>query len=130
MLGYNQKANEFLKLAMDKGFTESDGGYHEIFMNQGDWQKAAKGFSAYIKNRENYNVYDLIKSDIIAQQMNQQSGHQAWITNKKITLNNSWEENLFNYWNSKISSDDLKKIALTSCEKTEYYFYTGYHDYQ
>ncbi len=126
MLGNNQKANALLGRAMDSGYTINETGYHEIFMNEGDWKTAAKGFSAYINNRTTYSVYDLIKSDIIAQQSQQ----KPWIVNKKISLNNDWEENLFKYWDTKITADELKKSAHTSCEKTEYYFYTGYQDYR
>ena len=93
-------------------------------MNQGDWKNAAIGFNAYTKNREQYSVYDLIKSDIIAQQTNVESTLPA----SKVVTNNPWEKALFNYWDSRSSADDLKKIAYTNCEKTEYYFYTGYKD--
>jgi hypothetical protein len=126
MLGNNKKANALLHRAMDNGYTMSETGYHEIFMNEGDWKTAARGFSAYINSRTSYSVYDLIKSDIIAQQ----SQEKPWLVNKKISLNSDWEENLFKYWDTKITADELKKKAITSCEKTEYYFYTGYQDYR
>jgi hypothetical protein len=126
MLGNNKKANTLLGRAMESGYTMSETGYHEIFMNEGDWKTAAKGFSAYISGRTTYSVYDLIKSDIIAQQAQQ----KPWIVNKKISLNSDWEENLFKYWDTKITADELKTMAHTSCEKTEYYFYTGYQDYR
>jgi hypothetical protein len=137
MLGYSQKANEFLERALNKGLTISDVSYHEIAMNQGNWQQAAKGFAAYIKTREHYSLYDLLKNDIIWQQLSlqqlpnkQQAQQQPWFANKKIDLTSTWEENLFNYWTRKINAEDLKKMAINRCEKTEYYFYTGYQDYR
>ena len=45
-------------------------------------------------------------------------------------VNNKWEQTLLNYWQARASADDLKKTALTRCEKTEYFFYTGYQDLQ
>lgn len=126
ILGYPQKANALLQRALANGYSTNNAGYHEIYMYQGDWQNAAKGFAAYIKGRDTYSVYDLIKSDMIAQQ----AQVQPWIVNKKITLNSDWEEALYKYWSTKINADDLKKAAHDSCEKTEYYFYTGYKDVQ
>ncbi len=141
MLGDSKKANQFLERALNTGLSIGDVSYHEILMNQGDWQRAAKGFAAYIKTREHYSLYDLIKSDIIwqqssqqqpptKQQAQQQTEPQPWIVNKKIDLTSDWEESLFNYWTKKISAEELKKVAINSCEKTEYYFYTGYRDYR
>ncbi len=126
MLGNNQKADALLLRALNSGYAISETGYHEILMNEGDWKNAAKGFSAYINIRETYSIYDLIKNDIISQQAQQQPEP----INKKISLNNNWEENLFKYWNAKISADQLKNLARTSCEKTEFYFYSGYQDYR
>jgi hypothetical protein len=126
MLGYNKHANELLERALGKGLSISDASYHEIHMNQGDWQTAATGFAAYIKARSTYSVYDLIKSDMLAQQ----TQTKPWVVNKKISLASDWEENLFNYWTKKINADGLKTLAHSRCEKTEYYFYTGYQDYR
>ncbi len=123
-LGYHQKALALLQQAVGQGYSLSDVGYHEIYMNKGDWKNAASGFTNYVRNRETFSVYDLIKNDIISQQ----AQVQPWLTGKKISTGNPWEQALLNYWNARISADDLKKLALTSCEKTEYYFYTGYRD--
>lgn len=125
-LGYNTQALALLQQAIAQGYSLSDAGYHEIYMNNGDWKNAAAGFNAYIKNHEKFSVYDLIKSDIIAQQAQTPSV----LANKKITFGSEWEQALFNYWNARTGADDLKKIAYTRCEKTEYYFYTGYKDLQ
>lgn len=125
-LGYHTQALASLQQALAQGYSVKDAGYHEIYMNQGDWKNAAVGFTDYIKTREKFSVYDLIKSDIIAQQ----AQLQPWLLNKKITAGNKWEQALLNYWDARISEDDLKKLANTSCEKTEYYFYTGYKDLQ
>lgn len=123
-LGYHQQAVALLQQAIDQGYSASDSGYHEIYMNKGDWKNAASGFASYVKNREKFSVYDLIKSDMIAQQ----AQIQPWPISKKVAVNNTWEQALFNYWGARMSADDLKKMAHTSCEKTEYYFYTGYKD--
>lgn len=124
MLGMHSKANSFLNMALSQGYSAAEAGVHEIYMNQGDWQNAAKSFDSYLKSRSNFTVYDLIKSDIIARETQQ----RPLIVNQKISLGNDWEEALFNFWSAKISSEDLKKQAHNTCEKTEYYFYTGYRD--
>ncbi|RYZ88485.1 MAG: hypothetical protein EOO68_26395 [Moraxellaceae bacterium] len=93
-------------------------------MNNGDWKNAAAGFDSYVKSHDKFSVYDLMKSDMIAQQ----AQVQPWLPSNKITLSNAWEKALFNYWGENISADELKKLANTRCEKTEYYFYTGYRD--
>ena len=123
-LGYHPQALALLQAAVGKGYSLSEAGYHEIYMNQGDWAKAAEGFHAYSKNRTKFSVYDLIKSDIIAQQ----AQVQPWPLAKHVTTNTKWEQHLFDYWQARTSADELKKIALTRCEKTEYFFYTGYQD--
>ncbi len=127
-LGDHQKANLLLQKAVAKGYTMKSPSFHEIYMNQGDWQNAAKSFDTYIKLKDptSYSVYDLIKSDIIAHQAKQ----LPWIVDKKITLQNDWEEALFNYWSAKTNELQLKSAAHTRCEKTEYFFYTGYRDLQ
>ncbi len=125
-LGYHTQAIAQLQKAVDQGYSPSEAGYHEIFMNQGDWKKAAEGFNAYIKNRTKFSVYDLIKSDIIARQ----AQVQPWPIAKQVVTSNKWEQTLLNYWKAPFSADDLKNIALTRCEKTEYFFYTGYQDLQ
>lgn len=124
ILQHPQKAKELLALALNKGFSISEGSYHEINMNLGEWKNAADGFSAYVKTRNTFTVYDLIKSDIIAQQSKQ----QPWLTQDKITVENKWEESLLHYWTTSIGAENLKKMAHNSCEKTEYYFYSGYKD--
>lgn len=126
MLGFHQQAHQLLQQAIAKGYPMTDAGYHEIFMNEGDWQAAANSFDGYIKARTSFSVYDLIKSDLLAEQTHR----TPWVINQKISLANDWEEALFNYWTAKKSADELKKLAHTRCEKTEYYFYTGYRDYQ
>jgi hypothetical protein len=125
-LGHHTQALAALQNAVGQGYSLSDAGYHEIFMNQGDWNRAAEGFNAYIKNQEKFNVYDVIKGDIIAQQ----AQIPAWPLAKQVALNNTWEKTLFSYWQARISADELKKMALSRCEKTEYFFYTGYRDLQ
>jgi predicted Zn-dependent protease len=124
MLGMHDKANKLLNAALSQGYSTAESGVHEIYMNQGDWKNAANSFNNYLKAQTSYTVYDLIKSDMIANQTQQRPA----IINQKISLGSDWEEALFNYWSAKISSEDLKKRAHNACEKTEYYFYTGYRD--
>lgn len=124
VLGYPQKANELLALALAKGLSIGDPRYHEIQMNQGNWQQASNGFAAYLKLQKTFSVYDFIKSDILAQQ----TQTPPLLTRDQITPSSLWEENLFSYWNSAVSDEALKKIAYNRCEKTEYYFYSGYKD--
>lgn len=124
MLGMHAKANSLLNMALSQGYSTSEAEVHEIYMNQGDWQDAAKSFDSYLKGRSSFTVYDLIKSDIIARETQQ----RPLVTDQKISLASDWEEALFNFWSAKISSNELKRQAHNSCEKTEYYFYTGYRD--
>lgn len=124
IMGNHKEATALLQSALKQGYETKDSGFHEIYMNQGDWQNAAKGYAAYVKNLNKYSVYDLIKSDIIAKQ----AGTSPFIVNQKISLGSDWEESLFNFWNFKISDTDLKKSAKNLCEKTEYLFYSGYRD--
>lgn len=126
MLGYHTQAIAFLEQAKAEGYGAQHAGYHEIYMNKGDWKNAALGFSSYIKGREQFSVYDRIKSDMIAQQTSSTSP----LASSKIAVNNQWEKSLLNFWDASISADELKKVAYTNCEKTEYYFYTGYKDLQ
>lgn len=124
LLGFHQQALNQLQQAVGSGLNLSAAGYHEIYMNNGDWKNAAIGFSNYIKTREKPNVYDLIKSDMIAQQAN----IQPWSISKTISTQTNWEKALLQYWRLRISAEELKEQAHTRCEKTEYYFYTGYRD--
>lgn len=123
-LGYHQKALSLLQQAIAQGYGPNDVGYHEIHMNQGDWKKAAISFSSYVKSREKFSVYDFIKSDMIAHE----AQAQPWLMSSNVSIGNTWEQALLNYWASRTSAEDLKKMANTSCEKTEFYFYTGYKD--
>ncbi len=111
---------------MALGYSASDAGYHELFMYNGDWKKSADAFAVYIQSRKKFSVYDLIKSDIIAQQ----AQIQPWLYSHQLSLQTTWEKSLLNFWQAKIDADELKKVAFTRCEKTEYFFYTGYQDLQ
>lgn len=122
--GKHVDATKLLQEALQQGYEIKDSGFHEIYMNQGDWQTAAKGYAAYIKSLNKFSVYDLIKSDIIANQ----AKVSPLVVNQKISLSNDWEENLYKFWNFKISDAELKQSAKNVCQKTEYLFYTGYRD--
>jgi tetratricopeptide (TPR) repeat protein len=133
MLGKHKKANKLLSQIADAKLDSTDASLHEISMNQGNWQKAASEFSTYMGSRKTYSVYDLIKSDLITQQLAKQKPNQEppslLKAQQEIVFDNIWEKSLHSYWANRISSDELKKSALNRCEKTEYFFYTGYKDY-
>ena len=126
VIGKHSDANHFLQQAEAKGLEKSSSLHHEIYMNQGDWQKARQSFSSYINDSKQVSVYDVIKDDIIAHQSLQPSA----IRSQQVALNNEWEEKLYNFWIFKTSDAELKAATLTRCEKTEYYFYSGYRDLQ
>jgi len=126
MLGYHPQAKLVLDQAMAEGYGAEHAGYHEVYMNMGDWKNAAAGFNLYINEREKFTVYDFIKNDIIAQQ----TSSTTVLPIDKVVANTSWEKALFNFWASQSTDEALKKTAYTTCEKTEYYFYTGYKDLQ
>lgn len=126
MLGYQTQALTFLEQAKTEGYNAERAGYHEIYMNMGDWKNALNGFNAYIKDRDKFTVYDLIKRDLIAQH----SKAEISLPDYKVVTNTPWEKSLLNFWTERSTAEDLKKVAYTSCEKTEYYFYSGYKDLQ
>ena len=126
MLGYQSEALKALEQAVADGYSIEHTGTHEIYMYMGDWKNAAISFAAYIKGREKLSVYDLIKGDVIAQNTNTISN----LSPSNVVMNTPWEKSLLNFWSARTSAAELKKVAYTSCEKTEYYFYTGYRDLQ
>ena len=126
MLGYQSQALTALEKAVAEGYGLEHAGVHEIYMNMGDWKNAAMSFAAYINGREKLSVYDFIKGDIIAQKTNSISR----LSSSNVVMNTPWEKSLFNFWSARSSAAELKKVAYTSCEKTEYYFYSGYKDLQ
>jgi len=128
IIGNQQKANELLERAKNAGLTYSDSAFHEIYMNSGQWQKAASSFTEYLHAQKHINVYDVVKADIIGQQADIEFSMLA--KDKNIRFNNEWEAAIFAYWTNKISSNQLEKNVRNSCERTEYYFYSGYRGLQ
>lgn len=128
IIGNQQKASELLERAKQAGLAHSDSAFHEIYMNSGQWNKAALSFTEYLHTQKNISVYDFMKADIIGQQADIE--FSTLTKNKKIHFNSEWEAAVFAFWTNKISSTQLKNNATNSCQRTEYFFYSGYRDYQ
>jgi cytochrome c-type biogenesis protein CcmH/NrfG len=128
MLGKEQNAYTLLEQAKTKGLASSNAAYHEIYMNSGDWMKAALSFTDYLQAQENINVYDLIKADIIGQHADMDFSKLT--PQKKLVFNSEWEAAVYAYWINKMTGDQLKQAANNRCERTEYFFYAGYRDYR
>ncbi len=128
MLGKNQQAFSLLAKAKQQGLTASDTAFHEIYMNAGDWQKAAVTFTEYLQAQREISIYDAIKADIIRDQTEWDFSKVA--RGKKMAVRNEWEGAVYAYWIDKINRQQLQHAATNRCELTEYYFYSGYRDYR
>lgn len=128
VLGNEQKAHQLLAQAKEKGLSNSDSAYHEIYMNSGDWMKAALSFTDYLQAKKNISVYDLIKADIISQQADMDFSKLT--PQKKLVFNSEWEAAVYAYWTDKMTRAQLQQAAKNRCERTEYFFYSGYRDYR
>lgn len=128
IFGNQQKAKELLNRARNAGLATSDAAFHEIYMNSGEWRKAALSFTDYLQTQQKITVYDLIKADIVGQQADIE--FTKLISNKKLQFNNEWEAAIFAFWTNKITRMQLEKNATNRCELTEYFFYAGYRDLQ
>lgn len=128
VLGNEQKAHQLLAQAKEKGLSSSDSAYHEIYMNSGDWMKAALSFTEYLQVKKNISVYDLIKADIISQQAD--IDFSKLTPQKKLVFNSEWEAAVYAYWTDKMTRAQLQQAAKNRCERTEYFFYSGYRDYR
>lgn len=127
MLGFHQKAYELLAQAEEKGLGNGDPAHHEIYLNAGDWHKAALSFTDYLQTQKNIHVYDLAKAGIIGQQAN--VDFSRLIRQKEIGFRNEWEAAIYAYWTGKITRDQFGQNARNRCERTEYFFYSGYRDF-
>ncbi len=127
-LGKNKQAFKLLDKAKQHGLATSDTAYHEIYMNAGDWQKAAVTFTEYLQAQREISVYDAIKADIIRDQTEWDFSRIA--RGKKMAVRNEWEGAVYAYWINKINRQQLQQAANNRCELTEYYFYSGYRDYR
>lgn len=128
VIGNEQKAHTLLEQAKEKGLATSDSAYHEIYMNSGDWMKAALSFTEYLQAKQDMSVYDLIKADIISQQADMDFSKLT--PQKKLVFNSEWEEAVHAYWTDKMTRAQLEQTAKNRCERTEYFFYSGYRDYR
>lgn len=128
VLGNEQKAHELLAQAQEKGLSSGDSVYHEVYMNSGDWMKAALSFTEYLQVKKNISVYDLIKADIISQQADMD--FSTLTPQKKLVFNSEWEAAVYAYWTDKMTRTQLQQTAKNRCERTEYFFYSGYRDYR
>lgn len=128
MLGREQQAFELLDKAKQQGLAAGDTAYHEIYMNAGNWMQAAASFTAYLQAQQEISIYDAIKADIIGDQT--EWDFAAITRNKKITVRNEWEGAVYAYWTDKINRQQFEQAARNRCERTEYYFYSGYRAYR
>ncbi|MGV8836523.1 hypothetical protein [Cellvibrio sp.] len=128
MLGKEQTAQTLLAQAKNQGLPASDSSYHEIYMNSGEWMKAALSFTDYLQAKKNISVYDAIKADIIGQQAD--LDFSALIKKKQLAFNSEWEAAIFAFWTNKLTRTQFQQTAKNRCERTEYFFYSGYRDYR
>ncbi len=128
MLGNEQTAHQLLEQAKTQGLTVSDSAYHEIYMNSGEWMKAALSFTDYLQAQKNISVYDAIKADIIGQQADMDFSKLT--PQKQLVFNSEWEAAIYAFWTNKMTRSQFEKTAKNRCERTEYFFYSGYRDYR
>ena len=127
-LGIEKNAQQLLAQAKSQGLSTSDSAFHEIYMNSGEWMKAAQGFTDYLQAKKNISVYDFIKAEIIGQQAD--IDFNSLVEQKELSFNSEWEAAIYAYWTEQMTRDELKQEATNRCERTEFYFYTGYRDYR
>ncbi len=128
LLGREQQAFELLDKAKQQGLAPSDTAYHEIYMNAGNWMQAALSFTEYLQTQQEISIYDAIKADILRDQT--ELDFTKVTRGKKINVRNEWEGAVYAYWTNKINRQQFEKSAHNRCERTEYYFYSGYRDYR
>lgn len=128
ILGEERKAHTLLEQARTKGLPTADSAYHEIYMNSGEWTKAAPGFTDYLQAQKKISVYDVIKADIIGQQAD--LDFSKLIAQKQLVFRSEWEAAVYAFWTNKMALNQFEQAAENSCELTEYFFYSGYRDYR
>lgn len=128
MLGHNQQALVYLTQAKIKGLQASDVATHEIAMNAGRWQEAAQSFTEYLQAQTELRVYDVFKADIIGAQAD--LDFSSLIARQKIAVHSEWEAAVYAYWTHKMNDAQFKQAARNRCERTEYFFYSGYRAYR
>ena len=128
MLGIEQNAHQLLEQAKTQGLSASDSAYHEIYMNSGEWMKAALSFTDYLQAQQKISVYDAIKADIIGQQAD--IDFSKLIPQKQLAFRSEWEAAVYAFWTNKMTRSRFEQTAKNRCELTEYFFYSGYRDYR
>lgn len=127
-VGKEAHAQQLLVQAKAQGLATSDSVFHEIYMNSGDWIKAAQGFNDYLQAKQSISVYDFIKADIIGQQAN--VDFSSLIEQKELSFSSEWEAAVYAYWTDQMTREQLQQETSNRCERTEFFFYAGYRDYQ
>lgn len=128
LLGNNQQAQAYLAQAKTKGLEATNVALHEIPMNAGNWQQAALSFTEYLQAQKELRVYDVLKAGIIGAQAD--LDFSTIIARQKITFHSEWEAAIYAYWTHKMTDAQFKQAAHNRCERTEYFFYSGYRAYR
>lgn len=128
LLGHNQQAQVYLAQAKTKGLELTNVALHEVPMNAGNWQLAALSFTEYLQAQKELRVYDVLKAGIIGAQAD--LDFSSIIARHKITFHSEWEAAIYAYWTHKMTDAQFKQAARNRCERTEYFFYSGYRAYR
>ena len=124
LMGQKEKSNQYLELAKSAGLPASDSAYHEVYMMNGDWLRAALSFTDYIQPQKTIHVYDAIKADIIAQESKVNLSYL--IAKKTINYESDWQTLIYAWWQGEMAYEKLEPIVSNRCERAELYFYSGY----
>jgi tetratricopeptide (TPR) repeat protein len=127
LLGFHDKARTYLQRASALNLSTADSTFYEVPMYAGRWDEAAAAFIDYIEQEKIISVYDVLIHDIIFDQAGKSSDA---LKEKTITPDGEWDKKLLAFWEGDISAKDLQSSVVNTCEATEYFFYTGYREYQ
>jgi tetratricopeptide (TPR) repeat protein len=127
LLGFHDKAKTYLQRASALNLSTADSTFYEVPMYAGRWDEAAAAFIDYIEQEKIISVYDVLIHDIIFDQAGKSSDA---LKEKTITPDGEWDKKLLAFWEGDISAKDLQSSVANTCEATEYFFYTGYREYQ
>lgn len=124
--GNFDKALEFIAKAQAQGLDKGDTAIHEIYMYAGRWTEAASAFRAYLAGQKFLSVYDRIKADILSERTGEDlTGATQGL---KVHSYSDWESAVYAFWSQKLSVEQLQTQVHNTCERTEFYFYSGYRD--
>lgn len=124
LMGNKNKSNQYLESAKSAGLSASDSAYHEVYMMNGDWLRAALSFTDYIQAQKEIHVYDAIKADIIARES--QVNLSSMIAKKSIRYDSDWQTLIYAWWQGELAYEKLEPMVSNRCERAELYFYSGY----